>query len=435
MNITRSLVAFVCLSIGSISSPLLAQTAPPAAPPATAPRQPVSLKITDWGAVGDGKTNNTAAIQKALNACSASGGGEVIVPAGNFLTGSILLGPRTILRLEKDSILTGSPNREDYPVVNVRWEGEWRPGMRSLIAMNHVDHVGVVGEGKLVGPPPELSTLRPNASSGNPRGPSMIEPIECKDVRLEGFSLTYQRMWNVHLTYCDDVVVRNVTIRSTLTNGDGVDIDSCRNVLVEGCDIDSGDDAVCLKSGRGMEAVRIARPTENVIIRNCSLGSNFAGVGLGTEMSGGIRNVRIEHIVFTRGSNGIFVKSKTGRGGFMENVTCSDWEVKPEVHNAINFDLVTKGNRAYEEVPGLDGIPHVANLSFTNIKMTAGNLLVATAIAPEKPVENLSVSNVTGTCTNGVNVANIKNLSLKNIQVTGFQGELVKSTNVTMAAN
>src|SRR5262245_33646288 len=97
-----------------------------------APRGPVSLKITDFGAVADGTTVNTAAIQKALNACSASGGGEVIVPAGNFVTGSVLLGPRTILKLEEGAIVTGSPNIADYPVANVRWEGEWRPGHRAL---------------------------------------------------------------------------------------------------------------------------------------------------------------------------------------------------------------------------------------------------------------------------------------------------------------
>lgn len=397
-----------------------------------APRGPVSLKITDFGAVADAATINTAAIQKALNACSASGGGEVIVPAGNFVTGSILLGPRTTLKLEEGAILTGSPNIADYPVANVRWEGEWRPGHRALIAMEHVDNVGVVGPGKLVGPPQALANLRPNANNGNARGPSMIEPIECKNVRLEGFSVQYQRMWNIHITYCQDVVVRNVTIRSSAANGDGVDIDSTRNVLIEGCDIETGDDAICLKSGRGMEAVRIARPTENVLIRNCTLSCpSFACIGIGTEMSGGVRNIRIENCKFVRAVNAIFIKSKDGRGGFIEDIVADGWDVGPGVQHVVHFDLRNKGIAAFEEVQGPDAIPRVRNLTFTNIKTEARRFLWVTSISPDKPVENLNVSNVYGTCQEAISISNIRNLSLRNINLTGFTGDFIRMENVT----
>lgn len=427
MDRTRGV--FVALGVLLLCGQALAQASRPSS-------QPAVFKITDFGAVGDGATVNTAAIQKALNTCSAAGGGEVVIPAGNFVTGSILLGPRTTLRLEKDSILTGSPNKQDYPIVNVRWEGEWRPGHRSLIAMDHVDNVGIVGEGKIVGPPIALAGLRPYSRGSNPsgeaRGPSMIEPIECKNVRLEGFSLQYQRMWNIHLTYCQDVIVRNLTIRSTATNGDGIDVDSCKNVLIEGCDIETGDDAIALKSGRGMEAVRIGRPTEDVIIRNCTLSCpSYACIGIGTEMSGGVRNIRIENCKFVRAVNAIFIKSRDGRGGFIENITADGWDVGPGIQHAIHFDLQTKGIVAYETVMGLEGIPRVRNLSFNNIKMAGQRLLWVTSISPDKPVENLTVSNVMGTCRNAINVANIKNLILKSINVTGFEGDFIRTNNVT----
>jgi polygalacturonase len=395
---------------------------------------PAAFKITDHGAVGDGKTVNTAAIQKALNACSAAGGGEVVVPAGNFVTGSILLGPRTILRLEKDAFLTGSPNQEDYPVVNVRWEGEWRPGHRALISMEHVDHVGVVGEGKIIGPPVALAALRPSAQRGTARGPSILEPIDCRDVRLEGFSIQYQRMWNVHLTYCQDVVVRNLNIRSTIgmSNGDGVDVDSCKNVLIEGCDLETGDDAICLKSGRGMEAVRIARPCEDVIIRNCTLSCpGFACIGIGTEMSGGVRNVRIENCKFVRAVNAIFIKSRDGRGGFIENITADGWDVGSDVQHVIHFDLRNKGIVAYETVQGLDGIPRVQNLTFNNLKTQARRLLWVTSISPDKPVEGLTLSDVTGTCQEPINISNMRNVVLRNINITGYTGDFIKAQNVT----
>jgi polygalacturonase len=420
-----------------------------------------SINVTDMGAVGDGTTVNTAAIQRALNAISARGGGEVVIPAGNFVTGSIVLGPRTTLRFEKDAILTGSPNIVDYPIINVRWEGEWRPGHRALIFANNVDHIAVIGEGKIVGPPIALAGLRPSAGGrgggnrgaaggaaggaaparggrggggqgGDARGPSIIEPIECHDVRLEGFSIQYQRMWNIHLTYCSDVVARNITIRSNQSNGDGIDIDSCKNVLVEGCDIETGDDAICLKSGRGLEAVRIARPTEDVVIRNNTLSCpSFACIGMGTEMSGGIRNVRIENNTFNRAVNGIFIKSRTGRAGFIENITVDGMTVSDQIQHLIEFDLVNKGIAATENATGMDAFPRLANITLNNVKTQARDLFVVTAIAPEKPAENITFSNVTGTCRSGIKASNIKNFTLKNIDVSGYQGPFLTVENVT----
>jgi polygalacturonase len=392
-----------------------------------------SHDITAYGAVADGTTVNTAAIQQALNACSAMGGGEVVIPAGNFVTGSIVLGPRTTLRFTEGAILTGSPRIEDYPITNVRWEGEWRPGHRALISMDHVEHVGVVGPGKIVGPPLALASLRPN-NNGNARGPSILEPIECRDVRFEDFSIEYGRMWNVHMTYCEDVVVRNLKIRSDTgrSNGDGIDVDSSRRVLIEKCDIETGDDAICLKSGRGMEAVRIARPTEDVTIRDCVLSCpGFACIGIGTEMSGGVRNVRIENCTFVRAVNAIFIKAKDGRGGFIENITGDNWTVQNGVQHVIHFDLQNKGIRAFEEVTGEDAYPRVKNLTFNNIKTQSPRLLRVTSISPQRPVENLTVSNVTGTAQVPIDIKNMKGVKLININLSGFEGEMVRSENVS----
>jgi polygalacturonase len=379
--------------------------------------------VTAHGAVADGKTLNTDAFQKALDACAKAGGGVVIVPAGQYLIGSVVMGSNTTLRLEKDATIIGSPNADDYPLMNVRWEGRWRDGHRALIHAKDAINIAIVGEGKIQGDL-NIGNLR------NPRGPCIFEPIECKNVRLEGISINYRRMWAMHLTYCDDVHIAGLNIRSTRNNGDGIDIDSCRNVRIEKCDIDAGDDAIVLKSGRGMEAVRIARPTENVTVTDCRLGSDFAGFAIGTEMSGGVRNVKFSNCTFTRGANAIFIKSRTGRGGFIENVEGTD--LKADGAKAfLRIDLVTKGIQDSEPVPGDDAYPRVKNLRFSHLTGTCDVLLDATNIAAEKPLENLTFENVNVTCKKAIVLHNVTNAVLKNIKATGYTGDFLTTENVT----
>jgi polygalacturonase len=390
-----------------------------------------TFNVRDNGATGDGKTKDTADLQKTLDACAAAGGGTVTLPEGSYLTGSIRIGGNTTLHFEKGATLVGSPDVADYPVMKVRWEGEWRDGHSALITAQNVDNVAITGDGIIQGPPLALAALRPNAS-GNVRGPSLFEPIEVHGLTLDGFSTRYQRMWSIHMTYCSDVHVRNLNIRSTQANGDGIDVDSCKNVTIDNCDIDAGDDAICLKSGRGMEAVRIARPTENVTITNCKLGSNFAGLGIGTEMSGGVRNVSVSHCVFTRvgGQNSIFIKARTGRGGFMTDMTFDNIECHARTVFAI--DIVTKGIIGNEPVTGPDAVPTVKNLSFTNVTaVDVPSLVDAKNIGPEKPAENISIKNLTGTAGAGMTFANTKNLVLENIRPTLTTPPLLTATNTT----
>jgi polygalacturonase len=390
-----------------------------------------TLGVRDNGALADGKTKDTAAFQKTLDACAAAGGGTVIVPAGDYLIGSIHIGANTRLHFEKGATLIGSPDVADYPVMKVRWEGEWRDGHSALITAHDVDNVAITGDGVIQGPPLALAALRPNAN-GNVRGPSIFEPIDVHNLTLDGFSVKYQRMWSIHMTYCSDVHVNNLNIRSSQANGDGIDVDSCKNVLIENCDIDAGDDAICLKSGRNMEAVRIARPTENVTIKNCKLGSSFAGLGIGTEMSGGVRNVSVSHCVFTRanGQNSIFIKSRTGRGGFMTDITFNDIECHARTIFAV--DIVTKGVVGNEPVTGPDAIPTVKNISFTNVTAVDVPVLVdAKNIGLEKPVENITIKNLTGTARTGMTFANVKNLVLENIHPALTTPPLLTTTNTT----
>jgi polygalacturonase len=384
------------------------------------------LNVRDFGARADGKTKDTAAFQKALDACATNGGGTVMVPTGNYLIGSIVIGANTTLQLERNADLSGSPDLADYPLVRTRWEGEFAPAHRALISAENADHIVIQGSGSIFGPPSALSRLR------NPRGPVLIEFTSCTNIVLDGFSTQYQQLWSIHPLLCRHFTARNLVIRSVNTNGDGLDVDSCSDVLIEHCNIDTGDDAISLKSGRGMEAVRLGRPTQNVVIRDCTLvSSQFGGIGIGTEMSGGIRDVRIENCTISGHQNGIFIKSRDGRGGYMENISGENLVINNSP-TFLGINLLNKGIQAGEPVTGaVEKWARVQNISFTGIKVdNVAQLVAGSEIPSERPLNGLSLANVTGTCAKGITLANSVKVKLANINVTGFQGSLITTTNV-----
>ena len=384
------------------------------------------LNVRTFGAVGDGKTKDTAAFQKALDACAAANGGEVVVPVGNYLIGSIELKSSTTLRLEKDAHLIGSPDLDDYPVMKVRWEGHWIDGHRALIFAQNASHIGIVGPGHIAGNP---------ALGGRemPRRPVIIETINGTDIRFEDFSTEHRNMWSIHPTYCQKVTAKNLTIRSTGGNGDGIDVDSCKHVRIESCDIATGDDCIAIKSGRGMEGYRAARPTEDVLISHCTLGdNNFACIGIGSETSGGIRNVRIEHCKFTHAKSfAVYIKSNSGRGAFIEDISASDLDVATAPGGFLRVNLLSSGIKDPEPVPGDEGIPSAKNFSFTGVKVNCGPLVEAASISPVKPVNGFSIVNVSGTCKKAIALANLTNAVLRDIHVTGYEGPFLTQTNVS----
>ena len=385
-----------------------------------------SWNVRNFGARGDGLAKDTAAFQQALQACATNHGGTVIVPAGNYLIGSIIIGGNTTLRFESNAVLTASPDIADYPLEEVRWEGEFVSGHRALISGRHAGRVAICGPGAIHGPPPALSRLR------TPRGPVLIELTDCTNTTLDGFSTQYQQLWSIHLLFCRDFTIRNLVIRSTGSNGDGIDVDSCTDALIDHCDMDTGDDAISLKSGRGLAAVRLNRPTQNVVIRNCSLVSSmFGGIGIGTEISGGVRDVRLEHCFISGHQNGIFIKSRDGRGGFMEDIVGQDLVIS----NSPTFlciNLLNKGIQSSDPVPGdADQWSRVRNLTFSNVRVDdVRDLVAGSDIPPEQPLDGLTLTHITGTCERGIVLSNSKGVKLASIDVTGFRGPLVTTSNV-----
>jgi len=389
------------------------------------------LNVKDFGATGDGQTKDTLAIQQTIDRCSMLGGGEVLVPAGNYLTGALALRSDTTIRLEKDAVILGSPDFADYPISQVRWEGKWIKGHVGLIYAFDINNSGIIGPGKINGN---------HALGGRPnekyplRHPSLVEPIGCKNLRFEDFSTDNYLMWSMHPTYCQHLVFKNLTIRSTGGNGDGIDIDSCKHVVIDNCDIATGDDCISLKSGRGMEGYTILYTTEDVHISNCTFADSiFACIGIGSETSGGIRNVRIEKCKFVQAkTHAVYIKSRPGRGAFIEDITVDDIDVSGTGAGFLRFNILGSGLQDQVPVPGLEGIPTIKNFRFRNIRVNNVPVLVeGIGIHPDKPLDGLLLENISGTCAKGISLANIKNAVIKNISVTGYTGPLLGINNVS----
>jgi polygalacturonase len=414
---------------GSLLSRGMAQKSTPAA--ASPSKANVTLSVRDFGAAGNGTSKDTAAIQQTIDRCWALGGGEALVPAGDYLTGAIALKTNTTLRLEKDASILGTPDFADYPVTQVRWEGKWIQGHVGLIYAMDSNRIGVLGPGKIAGNP----ALGGRPTLQNPlRHPALIEPIGCNDIRFEDFSTDYRLMWSLHPTYCENVSIKNLTIRSTGGNGDGIDIDSCKHVRIDNCDISTGDDCVSLKSGRGMEAYTLLKTTEDVHIANCTFADAiFACIGIGSETSGGIRNVRIEHCKFVRAHTfALYIKSRPGRGAFIEDIVADDLDVSGTDGGFLRFNILGSGIQDQAPVPGDEGIPTVKNFKFSNIRVKDCPVLVdGVAIHPDKPLDGFSLINVTGTCAKGISLANIRNARIEDIKVTGYTGPLIGINKVT----
>jgi polygalacturonase len=375
-----------------------------------------SLNVKDFGATGDGKTKDTAAVQKAIDTCAQAGGGEVNFAHGTYLIGSVELKSHVHLVVPAGAVIQGSGD-----IATARWEGMEKPAYLALIRAHHAEDIAITGAGVIQGDF-KIGTLR------NPRAPTLIEPIECKTVLLDGLTLHGNRMWTVHPTYCQNVTASNLVIQTTGWNSDGFDPDSCQHVVIDHCSFDTGDDNIAIKSGKGQEGVRVARPSEDISITNCDFISGTASIALGSELSGGIRDVHILHCTFKKGRAALYLKSRPGRAGYLQDIRAEDLDVGPEPLLEIDTDY--KANPDSQGVAGPEGLTKFQNISVTHARIN-GKQMVKVIATPENPADGITLSNIVGSCAEPWIFKNATHVTLKDIHVTGFTKNFLFLQNAT----
>ena len=378
------------------------------------------FKVTDYGAKADG-TKCTEAFLKAVSACAATGGGDVVVPTGTWFTGPVHLRSNVNLVLEEGSVLSFSDDPKDcLPAVPSSWEGLECLNYSPLLYAYGCTNVAITGKGT-IRPKMEFWRTMMKADMGSVQGarailykwgsedfplenrditkahPAVLRPHciqfnRCKGVRLEGVRIEDSPFWTIHLFMSEDVTIRRIDVCAHGFNNDGVDIEMTRNVLIEDSSFDQGDDGFVFKAGRNHDAWRVGRPTENVEIRNCRLKEIGSLIGVGSELSGGVRNVYVHDCTVEAACNLFYVKTNHRRGGFvnnirMENVRCG---VAAQVF-AVDMDVLYQ----WRSFPDYERRrTTITNLSMKDVACDRALAGVQISGDPKSPVRGVSVKNV-----------------------------------------
>ena len=453
-------------------------------PVITAPkfkRDTVSIK--KFGAVADGYFLNTKAINSAIDAMNKKGGGVVLVPAGLWLTGPIVLKNNIDLHLTDAATLLFTADKNQYPLVQANWEGlpQWRN--QSPISATNASNIAITGKGIIDGNgdvwravksdkltqsqwkkkiesggvlSDDKKTWYPSEGfmkgSKMPANPGMIsadrdaafyESIKdflrpnlllltsCKKILLEGVTFQNSPAWCLHPLMCENLTVRNVFVKNPwyAQNGDGIDVESCKNVLIENSVFDVGDDALCMKSGRDVEGRKRGMPTENVIIRGCTVYSSHGGFVIGSEMSGGARNIYVNNCTFVGADIGLRFKTTRGRGGVVENIFIKDIYMKDIPAEAILFDMyyMAKDPVALagekRELPKVEfkavdeTTPVFKNFHISNVYCNGAEKGIFIRGLPEMHVKDIVLENMVLQAKKGIDVQEASGITFKNIKV------------------
>jgi hypothetical protein len=379
--------------------------------------------VLDFGAIGDGKTVCTAAIQETVDACAAAGGGKVIVPAGRYLTGPIHL--KSNIEFE---VLAGARlllTNDFTSIPGIRYRPQDGPSYASLFTCVDAENVSITGRGILDGQGEMWwNAFRERAKSKKLGGrasatteamlkwgrPRVIKLYRCKNILIRGVTVVNSPSWNIHPLFCENIWIDGITISAPpdSPNTDGIDPESCKNVQITNCNISTGDDGVIIKSGEHYQEHGIA--CENIAVTNCVFGPGHAAVGVGSETSGGVRNVVISNCVCDGTDRGLRFKTARGRGNVVENVRVSN-VVMHNVGEAISVTMFYNGGDKHAPEKVTELTPAFRNLHFSDL--IASHVKHAAVIEglPEMPIQGLSIHNyavedsVTGiNCTNGTEI-------------------------------
>ena len=408
--------------------------------------------ITKFGAKADETTDSTEAFRKAIAACNSAGGGRVVVPAGTFLTGAIHLKSNVNLHVSPGATIKFSKNPGDYlPVVFTRWEGTELMNYSPFIYAFEQTNIAVTGEGTLDGQSgndswwpwngranygwkqgdpnqrADRAALQNMGEQGVPVNqrqfgaghylrPQFIQPYRCKNVLIEGVRIINSPMWEIHPVLCTNVTVSGVKISSRGPNNDGCDPESCTDILIENCDFDTGDDCIAIKSGRNADGRRLNAPTQNIIIRGCRMRDGHGGITVGSEISGGVRNLFAEKCRLDSPNldHALRVKNNATRGGLLENFYFRDIEVGQVAHAVITIDF------NYEEGAKGNFTPILRNYSVERLVSGKSKHVVDIQGLANAPIYDVRLDNCTfNNAAEPSIVKNVKGLNLVNVKVNG----------------
>ena len=454
-----------------------------------------TFSITKFGAISNEVTLNHKAIQAAIDACNKKGGGVVLVPKGFWLTGPIVLKSNVNLHLQHNALLQFTADKSQYPLVETNWEG--LPAVRnaSPISATNATNIAITGHGLIDGngdvwravkkgklTDSQWKKLLANGgvlsndkkvwypSEDYARGdttkkagvlfngktaedyknikdflrPNLLVLTRCDRILLEGVTFQNSAAWCLHPLMSTHLTVRNITVKNPwyAQNGDGIDVESCRYVLIENSVFDVGDDGLCIKSGRDEEGRKRAMPTQDVIIKNCTVYNAHGGFVIGSEMSGGAKNIFVDDCTFVGSDIGLRFKTTRGRGGIVENIFINNINMQNIPGEAILFEMyymakdpiVLEGEaREAPKVtfePITDATPQFKNIYIKNVVCNGAEKALFIRGLPEMNIQNIQIENFMANTKQGIQINEAKNISLKNIQVNASKpGPLVDIVN------
>lgn len=439
-----------------------------------------SVNIIDFGAKRDGQMLCTKAFADAINAVSKKGGGRIIIPRGTWLTGPITLKSNIELFTESGALVVFSKDKSLYPIVESNFEGYstfrcmspingrnleniaftgkgifdgsgdvWRAVKKEKLTESQwkklVSSGGLLGEGgKIWYPSQQFLDGEKMAEMNVPRTlktaeeytkikdflrPVMVSLISCKKILFDGPVFQNSPAWCIHPLLCEDLTVRNTTVRNPWysQNGDGIDFESCKNSIIHDCNFDVGDDAICIKSGKDKEGRDRGVPNENLIVKNCIVYHGHGGVTVGSEMSGGVRNLHVSNCTFIGTDVGLRFKSNRGRGGVVENIFISNVEMINIPTQAISFNLFYGGKSVSEEMeegagiavekllPVTEETPQFKNISIRNVNCKGALQGIQLQGLPEMKLQNVLLENILMESDYGMICSDATNISIKNL--------------------
>ncbi|HZG85982.1 MAG TPA: glycoside hydrolase family 28 protein [Paenibacillus sp.] len=442
-----------------------------------------SVSIVDYGAVGDGHTDNTQAIHAAIQACASAGGGQVVIPPGVWLTGPISLQSRIELHAEAGALVLFSKRFRDYPLVLSSYEGKqtvrcqspldgeglediaitgrgvfdgggeaWRPVKRWKMTERQWNALirsgGVVDENDVWWPTQAAKDGAAVAARLEREGvtdvdryeavrdylrPNLLSLRRCRRILLDGPTFQNSAAWCLHPWASEQIIIRNVTVRNPwyAQNGDGLDIDSCRQVVVEDSAFDVGDDAICLKSGKDEAGRRLGLPSEHIAIRNCTVYHGHGGIVVGSEMSGGVRDVRVSDCTFIGTDIGIRFKSCRGRGGVVERIVIERVRMRDIVGEAISFNLYYEGKSGSGAMgdetpfPVTEETPAFRNIRITDVVCQGAESALLINGLPEMPVSDFEWRDSVVSSKHGIVCRYGERVTLRNVELRVQGGPLV----------